>query len=77
MKKTKDGHPLFVFWDRECLNDGQNWEMGFIRGLKQSQVIILLLSNTVCYLYICLFIIISISIIFILNYYIFIYLFVF
>jgi len=47
VKKTKNGSPLFVFWDKKCLNDGQNWEMGFMHGLQQSQVIVLLMSNTV------------------------------
>eukprot|EP00026_Physarum_polycephalum_P001439 Phypoly_transcript_01440.p1 GENE.Phypoly_transcript_01440~~Phypoly_transcript_01440.p1 ORF type:complete len:1130 (-),score=207.03 Phypoly_transcript_01440:9-3374(-) len=46
VKKTKLGQPLFVFWDCKCLNDGQNWELGFMHGLQQSRVIVLLMSNT-------------------------------
>eukprot|EP00026_Physarum_polycephalum_P008013 Phypoly_transcript_08087.p1 GENE.Phypoly_transcript_08087~~Phypoly_transcript_08087.p1 ORF type:complete len:452 (+),score=62.39 Phypoly_transcript_08087:80-1357(+) len=45
-KKTKRGKPIYVFWDKTCLNDGQNWEMGFEQGIKNSQVIVLLMSNT-------------------------------
>jgi hypothetical protein len=47
VQKTKRGKSIFVFWDKQCLNDGQNWQSGFIHGLQQSQVIILLLSNSV------------------------------
>ena len=43
VKKTKNGSPL---WDK-MLDDGQNWEMGFMHGLQQSQVIVFLMSNTV------------------------------
>lgn len=48
VQKRKDGNPLFVFWDKQCLNDGQNWEMGFMNGLQKSQAIVLLMSNSVC-----------------------------
>jgi hypothetical protein len=45
IKKKKTGMPLFVFWDKKCLNYGQDWESGFLNGLKHSQVIVLLMSN--------------------------------
>lgn len=47
VQKTKTGEPIFVFWDKQCLNDGYNWEQGFARGLTNSQMIILLMSNQV------------------------------
>jgi len=46
VKKTKLGRPIFVFWDKQCLKDGQNWESGFTHGIQNSQVIILLMSNS-------------------------------
>lgn len=47
VKKTKSGIPIFVFWDKKCLNYGANWESGFLSGLKTAKVIILLISNKV------------------------------
>jgi len=47
VRKTKEGKSLFVFWDKKCLNYGQDWEIGFMNGLVNSQVIILLISNKV------------------------------
>ena len=47
MQKTKTGNPIFVFWDKKCLNDGYNWEQGFACGLRNSQIILLLISNQV------------------------------
>lgn len=41
------GKPLHVFWDKQCLNIGQNWEKEFMHGLINSKVIVLLISNTV------------------------------
>ncbi len=40
--------PVFCFWDRQCLCDGQDWEKGFLHGLQNSDVIILLISTEVC-----------------------------
>jgi hypothetical protein len=51
VQKTKTGKPLSVFWDVKCLNDGQNWEKGFIHGLQHSQVIVPLVSHSVCILF--------------------------
>jgi len=51
IKRTKNGSPIFVFWDAKCLNDGRNWEEGFIHGLQQSQAIILLISHTVYFFF--------------------------
>ncbi len=47
VKKKKSGIPIFVFWDRKCLNFGQDWEKGFLNGLIKSQVIVLLISTKV------------------------------
>lgn len=46
--KTGAGLPVYAFWDKECLNDGQNWEKGFVAGLRNAQAIILLISRLVC-----------------------------
>lgn len=51
VKRTAAGRHLFVFLDKHCLNYGQNWESGFLNGLKFAKVIILLMSNKVCSLY--------------------------
>lgn len=48
VKKFNNGNPVFVFLDKHCLNYGQNWENGFLAGLKSSQIIVLLMSNQVC-----------------------------
>jgi hypothetical protein len=45
--KNHLGFPLFVFLDRMCLNDGKNWEKGFVKGLLNSKVIILVASTKV------------------------------
>lgn len=47
VKKTKSGLPIFVFWDKKCLNYGENFEEGFLQGITTAQVIILLISNKV------------------------------
>lgn len=47
--RGKDHKSLFVFWDRKCLNYGQDWEKGFLNGLLNSQVIVLLISTKVQY----------------------------
>ena len=47
IKKKKTGVPLFVFWDKQCLNSGQDWEQGFVNGIKTSSVIVLLISSKV------------------------------
>eukprot|EP00026_Physarum_polycephalum_P001582 Phypoly_transcript_01584.p1 GENE.Phypoly_transcript_01584~~Phypoly_transcript_01584.p1 ORF type:complete len:957 (+),score=134.40 Phypoly_transcript_01584:242-3112(+) len=39
------GSDLRVFWDKMCLNDGCDWEDGFLHGITSSSVIILLMSN--------------------------------
>jgi hypothetical protein len=48
IRRQKNKQPLFAFWDNKCLNYGQDWEHGFIAGLRNSQVIVLLVSNKVC-----------------------------
>jgi hypothetical protein len=47
VRKKKSGAPVVVYWDKKCLNFGQNWEAGFLNGLKKSHAIILLISNKV------------------------------
>jgi len=44
-KERKTGMTTFVFWDAKCLNYGQDWEKGFLNGIKTSHVIVLLVSN--------------------------------
>jgi hypothetical protein len=46
--KNQRGFPLYIFLDKMCLNDGKNWQEGFIRGLLNSSIIILLISSKVC-----------------------------
>lgn len=45
--KTSDKKPLFVFWDCQCLNDGQNWLKGFVNGIQTTQIIVLIVSASV------------------------------
>lgn len=52
VKRTSFGNPIFVFLDKHCLNYGQNWEAGFLHGLKFAKVIILLMSNKVWCLFV-------------------------
>jgi hypothetical protein len=47
VKRGKDSLPLYVFWDKQCLNYGQNWEEGFVNGLMNATAIVLLVSNQV------------------------------
>lgn len=46
--KKANGDSVFVFWDKQCLNYGQNWEAGFLNGLRNATVIVLLISMKVC-----------------------------
>jgi hypothetical protein len=55
VKKKKTGTALFVFWDKQCLNYGQDWEEGFLNGLKNSQQIVLLISKTALFLFLIFF----------------------
>lgn len=45
--KQSNSSDVFVFLDKHCLNYGQNWQDGFLTGLKSARVIILLMSNKV------------------------------
>lgn len=47
VRKQQNGQDVFVYLDKHCLNYGQNWQAGFLNGLKSSKVIILLMSNQV------------------------------
>ncbi len=44
-----EGNPIFVFWDKKCLCFGEDWELGFMRGVVYSKVFVFLLSNKVCF----------------------------
>lgn len=48
VERDSSRKPVFVFWDRKCLVYSQNWEQGFLNGLMNSQVIVLLISTKVC-----------------------------
>lgn len=50
-KKKKNGDEVFTFWDKQCLNYGQDWQLGFLHGLKNAKVILLLISEKVLYYY--------------------------
>ncbi|KAJ1555786.1 hypothetical protein HK405_013091, partial [Cladochytrium tenue] len=36
---------LHAFWDKKCLNNGEEWERGFLTGLSQCDVVVLLCSE--------------------------------
>ena len=44
-KEGGRGDTLRVFLDRHCLNDGEDWEMGFLYGLQYAAVTVLLVSG--------------------------------
>ena len=46
MKKSNT-QPVIAFWDKKCLNFGKNWERGFLIGLLNAKVVILLISEKV------------------------------
>ncbi|KAJ3298122.1 hypothetical protein HDU79_000524 [Rhizoclosmatium sp. JEL0117] len=37
--------PVNVFWDKNCLNDAENWKDGFLNGLYGSKLLIYLISD--------------------------------
>ena len=43
-----NGEDIFIFWDKKCLNDGQDWEEGFMHGITHSTAIILIINEKVC-----------------------------
>ena len=43
-----NGEDIFIFWDKKCLNDGQDWEEGFMHGITHSTAIILIITEKVC-----------------------------
>lgn len=53
-KKGETGESIFVFWDKECLNYWQNWQEGFLLGLKNAIVIVLLISEHVSFYFLIL-----------------------
>jgi len=44
-QKRADGRPLTVFLDKYCLNDGEDWETGFLNGLENAALLVLLISE--------------------------------
>jgi len=46
-QKKGNGDPVYVFWDKKCLNYGRDFQKGFLHGLTSSNVIILLISMKV------------------------------
>ncbi len=48
IQKKQDGSPLFAFWDKKCLNFGQDFQEEFTNALVLSRAVILLISNSVC-----------------------------
>ena len=59
-QRKTSGDPVYVFWDSKCLNFGQNWEQGFLQALKNSRLIVLLVSMKVGPLY-CKFVFVHLS----------------
>ena len=48
--KKSNAQPVLAFWDKKCLNYGKNWEQGFVIGLLNAKVVILLISEKVSYI---------------------------
>lgn len=46
-KKKNNGQSIFVFWDKKCISNGQDWEHGYLHGMQNSQAIVLLISDKV------------------------------
>eukprot|EP00026_Physarum_polycephalum_P002549 Phypoly_transcript_02556.p1 GENE.Phypoly_transcript_02556~~Phypoly_transcript_02556.p1 ORF type:complete len:750 (+),score=131.28 Phypoly_transcript_02556:408-2657(+) len=46
-QKLQYGSEISVFWDKMCLNDGCDWEEGFLHGITSSNMIVLIVSNKV------------------------------
>jgi len=44
-RKRSDGKTIRAFLDAFCLRDGENWQDGFLHGVAQSRVIVLLISE--------------------------------
>lgn len=39
------GEPVTCFLDKLCLVDGENWQVGFLNGLKYAKLLVLLISE--------------------------------
>lgn len=46
-QRKASGASVVTFWDKQCLNNGQNWENGFLHGITSSTIIVLLISMKV------------------------------
>jgi len=44
-RTRSDGKPISVFLDQFCLNESESWELGFLNGLKNAALIVLLISE--------------------------------
>lgn len=53
VQKQHDDSDVFVYLDTRCLNYGQNWQDGFVNGLRFSKVIVLLISDKVYMPFLC------------------------
>mmetsp|Transcript_12169 Transcript_12169/g.40029 ORF Transcript_12169/g.40029 Transcript_12169/m.40029 type:complete len:1058 (+) Transcript_12169:49-3222(+) len=45
LQTKEDGSHPTVFLDRHCLNEGEDWKEGFVHGLKNAKLIVLVLSK--------------------------------
>jgi len=45
LETKSDGKPIIPFLDAVCLNDGEDWEVGFLNGLEHAALLILLISE--------------------------------
>lgn len=45
IKQNGCNEPVVVFLDRLCLQDGEDWECGFLNGLNHSSLVVLLISK--------------------------------
>ncbi|KAJ3069381.1 hypothetical protein HK102_006939 [Quaeritorhiza haematococci] len=43
--KRRAREPVLFFWDRHCLNEGKDFEVGFRNGLKQSDSVVYFISK--------------------------------
>jgi len=45
LETKSDGKPIIPFLDAVCLNDGEDWEVGFLNGLENAALLVLLISE--------------------------------
>jgi len=44
-EKKSDGREIIPYLDQQCLNDGEDWELGFLYGLQGAAVCLLVISD--------------------------------